>query len=68
MSLPVVESPGKPFRRRGSKMGIDATKPPLYYPEKRAEFERARPMGTGRVRLADFLPTELLAEISTASR
>jgi hypothetical protein len=40
-------------------MGIDATKPSLYQPEKREEFERARPMGSGRVRLADFLAAEL---------
>jgi 2,5-furandicarboxylate decarboxylase 1 len=62
MSLPVVNSPGKPFRRRGSKMGIDATKPSLYRPEQRDEFERALPMGSGRVRLADFLAEALPAD------
>ncbi len=56
LSLSVVEVPGKAFRRMGSKMGIDATKPSLFEPEKREEFERVRPVGTGRVRLADFLP------------
>ena len=59
LSFPVVNSPGKPFRRRGSKMAIDATKPSLYQPERRQEFDRARPMGTDRVSLSDFLPEEL---------
>ncbi|MDP6558547.1 MAG: UbiD family decarboxylase [Candidatus Binatia bacterium] len=63
LSLPVVEVPGKAFRRMGSKMGIDATKPSLFEPEKREEFARARPVGTGQVRLTDFLPQELAAQL-----
>jgi 3-polyprenyl-4-hydroxybenzoate decarboxylase len=47
----------------GSKMGIDATKPSLFEPEKREEFARARPVGTDQVRLADFLPQELAAQL-----
>jgi 2,5-furandicarboxylate decarboxylase 1 len=62
LSLPVIEVPGKPFRRMGSKMGINATKPSLFDTAKRAEFERARPVGTGRVRLADFLSQEIATE------
>jgi 2,5-furandicarboxylate decarboxylase 1 len=40
--------------RKGSAMMIDATKPPECDPA-RADYERARPMGTGQVKLADFL-------------
>ena len=35
---------------------IDATKPALTQPERRAAFERAVPKNHGRVRLEDFLP------------
>lgn len=55
LAFPAIESPGKPFRRLGSKMGIDATKPSLFFPDKRQEFERAVPRGKGRVTLSDFL-------------
>ena len=64
LSLPVVESPGLPFRRLGSKTGIDATKPSLYRPEKRAEFDRARPMGTGKVKLADFVSKDPAGDLA----
>lgn len=64
LSLPVVESPGQPFRRLGSKTGIDATKPSLYQPAKRAEFDRARPIGTGKVRLADFVSKDLAGDLA----
>jgi 2,5-furandicarboxylate decarboxylase 1 len=68
LSLPAVEIPGKPFRRMGSKMGINATKPSLFDPHKRQEFERARPVGTGRVRLAEFLSQEIAAELKKTAR
>ncbi|MEE8449805.1 MAG: UbiD family decarboxylase [Thermodesulfobacteriota bacterium] len=42
-------------QRLGSKMGIDATKPPTSKPEERAKFDRARPLGWQNVKLADFL-------------
>ena len=42
-------------QRVGSKMGIDATKPPSSKPEARMLFDRARPVGWGKVMLADFL-------------
>lgn len=44
----------EPFRR-GSKLAIDATKPPLMKKEWRDCFDRANPAGWGNVRLADFL-------------
>lgn len=48
--------PGLPTRPRiGSKMLIDATKPPTCDTEAREAFERSRPMGFGKIRLADFL-------------
>ncbi|MBI2881238.1 MAG: UbiD family decarboxylase [Candidatus Tectomicrobia bacterium] len=36
-------------------LGIDATKPPLSKPEARKRFEIVTPMGSGRVRLEDYL-------------
>lgn len=42
-------------QRLGSKMGIDATKPPTSHPKERAKFDRARPVGWQDVKLADFL-------------
>jgi len=39
----------------GSKMGIDATKPPLTEPKLRSDCERGRPKGFGIVHLRDFL-------------
>lgn len=66
LSLPTVEVPGKPFRRMGSKMGINATKPSLFEPARRAEFERARPMGTGQVKLTDFVSRQVAMELKKA--
>jgi 2,5-furandicarboxylate decarboxylase 1 len=52
-----IEIPGLPgaLLRSGGRYGIDATKPPLTQSERRLLFERLRPRGDGRVRLADFL-------------
>lgn len=44
------------WHRIGSKVMIDATKPPQCDPERRFGFERLRPMGWESVRLEDFLP------------
>lgn len=38
-----------------NRWAIDATKPSLAYPQKRLENVRLRPMGDGRIKLADFL-------------
>ena len=38
-----------------SKWGIDATRPPLQHPERRARFERTLPPHHGEVDLQDFL-------------
>lgn len=52
-----VLPPGTPgWSRYGSKIGIDATKPPLYAPEEeRAVFERVKPIGWGSIWLKDYL-------------
>lgn len=51
-----VDIPGLPTRPRvGSKMLIDATKPPTCSAQARSAFERSRPVGFGSVRLEDFL-------------
>ena len=57
MSLETVAPPGSDrWQTLGSKMGIDATKPPKTIdPESHARFDRIRPPGFGKVRLADFL-------------
>lgn len=55
-SLPLITEPGKfPQIRRGSKMGIDATKPPLTLPDDRAAFIRSHAMGSDRFNINDFL-------------
>jgi 2,5-furandicarboxylate decarboxylase 1 len=55
-SLPRVSPKGiNPVIRVGSRMGIDATKPPLLRPEERAELERIFPKGYGKVKLEDFV-------------
>jgi 2,5-furandicarboxylate decarboxylase 1 len=41
--------------RSGSRLGIDATKPPLSQPQARVQFERLRARGEGKFRLEDFL-------------
>ncbi|MDP2267658.1 MAG: UbiD family decarboxylase [Deltaproteobacteria bacterium] len=49
--------PGSPlgWSRIGSKMGIDATKPPLSDPVGRDLFERIQPINLGKVKLEDYL-------------
>jgi 2,5-furandicarboxylate decarboxylase 1 len=54
-SLPQISPPGTRWQRVGSKMGIDATKPPTSQPEERAAFERVRPMGWTKYRIEDFI-------------
>jgi 2,5-furandicarboxylate decarboxylase 1 len=55
-SLPRVSPKGvNPVIRVGSRMGIDATKPPLIRPDERAELERIFPKGYGKIKLEDFL-------------
>lgn len=49
------EPTGTALQRTGAKMGIDATKPPVTKPQARRGFERARPVGWGKVNLQDFL-------------
>ena len=55
LSLPQISPPGTRWQRVGSKMGIDATKPPTSQPEERAAFERVKPMGWMKHRLEDFI-------------
>ena len=52
-----VVKPGSPlgWSRMGSKMGIDATKPPISEPEARLQFERIRPLNLGKIRREDYL-------------
>jgi 2,5-furandicarboxylate decarboxylase 1 len=52
-----VVPPGSPlgWSRVGSKMAIDATKPPLSDPAGRDLFERIRPIGLETVKVEDFL-------------
>ena len=48
--------PGSPgWMRLGSKVIIDATRPPTCAPELRAQFERIKPVGYEHVRLEDYL-------------
>jgi 2,5-furandicarboxylate decarboxylase 1 len=55
-SLPRISPKGvNPVIRVGSRMGIDATKPPLSRPEDRADFDRIFPRGYGKIKLEDFL-------------
>lgn len=41
--------------RKGSRLGIDATRPPLSQPEQRVQFERLKARGEGKVSLKDFM-------------
>jgi 2,5-furandicarboxylate decarboxylase 1 len=52
-----VVPPGSPlgWSRIGSKMAIDATKPPISDPAGRDLFERIRPIGLETVKVEDFL-------------
>lgn len=55
-SLPLLTRPGEyPQIRRGSVMGIDATKPPTSLPEERDFFTRSHPMGSGEFDIDDFI-------------
>lgn len=48
--------PGEPgWQRLGSKVIIDATRPPTSEPHNRDVYTRIKPPGYGQVRLADFL-------------
>jgi 2,5-furandicarboxylate decarboxylase 1 len=49
--------PGSPlgWSRIGSKMGIDATKPPISDPEGRRVFERIKPLNLDKIKREDFL-------------
>ena len=53
LSLP--DLPGAPPLKVGSKLGIDATKPPLIKKELRSKMERVNPKGWGKVFLKDFI-------------
>ncbi|MDP2646156.1 MAG: UbiD family decarboxylase [Desulfobacterales bacterium] len=56
LSAEMREFPGSAAKPRvGGKVLIDATKPAACDVEGRRKFERILPMGTGRVRLEDFL-------------
>jgi 2,5-furandicarboxylate decarboxylase 1 len=52
-----VVKPGSPlgWSRMGSKMGIDATKPPISEPEARLQFERIQPINLGKIKREDYL-------------
>ncbi len=52
-----VVKPGSPlgWSRMGSKMGIDATKPPISEPEARLQFERIKPINQGKIKRDDYL-------------
>ena len=41
--------------RSGSRLGIDATRPPLSQPERRVQFERLRARGEGKIWLKDYV-------------
>jgi 2,5-furandicarboxylate decarboxylase 1 len=49
----VTGQPG--WQRLGSKLLIDATKPPLNAPAARSQFDRIRPPGIDHIRLGDFV-------------
>ena len=54
IKLPLDKTGTVPVRV-GSKVGIDATKPPTTKPETRRAFDRARPVGWDKVKLSDFI-------------
>ena len=55
-SLELITPPGiAPQIRRGSKMGIDATKPPTRNPDARSFFTRSVPRGMREVNISDFI-------------
>jgi 2,5-furandicarboxylate decarboxylase 1 len=53
--LSMPEIPESPPLRRGAKLAIDATKPPLAKKKLRDRFERISPKGWGKVSLKDFI-------------
>ena len=56
-SLPLLTKLGEyPQIRRGSVMGIDATKPPTTLPDERDFFTRSHPKGSDRFDIKDFMP------------
>jgi 2,5-furandicarboxylate decarboxylase 1 len=55
-SLPLITKPGEfPQIRRGSKIGIDATKPPINDPDARDHFTRSHAMGSDVYDINDFI-------------
>ena len=55
-SLPRISAKGvNPVIWVGSRIGIDATKPPFSHAEERAELDRIFPKGYGKIKLEDFL-------------
>ncbi len=55
-SLPLITVPGEfPQIRRGSVMGIDATKPPTSMPEERDAFTRSHALGSDKFDIKDFM-------------
>lgn len=55
-SLPLITEPGKfPQIRRGSKMGIDATKPPINEPDARDHFTRSHALGSDKFNIEDYI-------------
>ena len=55
-SLPLLTKPGEyPQIRRGSVMGIDATKPPTSLPDDRDFFTRSHAMGSDKFNIDDFM-------------
>lgn len=56
ISCPQISPPGEStWQRIGGKMMIDATMPSTFEAAARTRFRRCRPMGWGKVNLADFL-------------
>jgi 2,5-furandicarboxylate decarboxylase 1 len=53
-SLPLISPPGTRWQRVGSKMGINATKPPTFNKDEREAFERVKPKGWMKYNLDDF--------------
>ena len=56
---PIAEDGGQ-FERVGTKWFIDATKPALSHPKKRANFDRAMPKNFSSTNLHDLLPKDVL--------
>ncbi len=52
---PMVSRPGEGHQRVGGKWGVDATKPSASRPKERETFQKANPMGMGKISLKDVL-------------